>query len=185
MKRTLLIVGAAFVLSPFLSADARANHDAEFASVEPTILLRCQQRHSSEHSSFEEEQIAHHTFHHESFTERQARQNSHIRDLLRQRQTSHSQIGSIASVPIVIEIQGDCNAIRVGIGAASQDELFPGEFDHLSDYEAWSEALRGHHRGASGLWLTRPGSGWDWFLRRRGNSIRFPAYPSESVPRDK
>ncbi|MFK8183958.1 MAG: hypothetical protein AB8B99_11335 [Phormidesmis sp.] len=203
MKRTILTVGAAFVLLPFFSAAARADHYAEWTSAEPTIVLRCRQRlsterhsfehrssgnrssenHSSEnhsfsHHSFETEQTERYATHHDSFSEQHANSNAPIREILRRRETSRS-----GDRPVVIEVQGDCDAIRIGIGT-EWDELFPGEFDHSIiyedwdyenwDYENWDDTPRsrpGRPDGTLYPWRTRPGSGWDWLFRRSDSSL--------------
>ena len=183
MKRTLLTVGAALMLLPFFSADARAEHSSELTSTDPTILLRCHKNISTDNYSFEEEQIESYTFHSESFTEQHPRRNSPIREILRNRQSHHSEQG-----PIVIEIQGDCDAIRVGIGnARSQDELFPGELNHANDYEALYEMLRDRHDDRQDSptprpWLTRPGSGWDWLFRQSNATMHNDAIAGEPAP---
>lgn len=190
MKHTLLTVGAAFILLPFFSADARAEHYLESATTEPTILLRCHKTPSTESYSYEEEQYESHRSHSETFSERYESRESPIREILRRRETRHRDTHS-EKTPIVIEIQGDCDAIRVGRGARSQEELFPGELNQSSDYEEWQEDLyeywqeefRDRHGGASGSphpWLIRPGSGWDWLLRSYPDVRDSVVRPSES-----
>lgn len=181
MKRTLLTVSAVLALQPFFSADARADHYAELTSTEPTILLRCHKTLSTENNTFEEEQIESHLSYSEAFTEQHRSRNSPIREILRNRQNHHS-----ASVPIVIEIQGECDAIRVGLGSdLSQDELFPGELNHSNDYEALYEMLRDRHDNppnAPRPWLIRPGSGWDWLFRQSNADIYNDAATSDPTP---
>ena len=179
MKRTLLTVVTVLALLPLFPADARADHYTELTSADPTILLRCRKTSSTENHSFEE-QMESHTFHSESFAEQYESRRSPIREILRNRQASSSE-----QTPIVIEIQGDCDAIRVGIGAErSQAELFPGELNHPGDYEALYEMLRDRHDAlpdSAHPWLIRPGSGWDWFLRQSNAAISNDSETGESA----
>jgi len=168
MKRNLLIAGAVFVLLPIFSTQAQATPEYTTPLTGPTVLLRCRENYSSTRRfSDRAQQIESYSTHSYSVTEHRTSRNSQIREILRRRRTD-----AAAETPVIIEIQGDCDAMRVEINAGHlQDELFPGEFDHSENYgesyEAWRDALR-NHQHETYPWLTRTGSGWDWLLRQRG-----------------
>lgn len=59
---------------------------------------------------------------------------------------------------LTVDIQGNCEQVRIHLGQAAQDPT-----------ENWREGWHEEHSLGDILpWLTRPGSGWDWFLRDRG-----------------
>lgn len=155
MKRALLTVGAAFVLLPFIAVDAQASHSPdELTSVAPSVLLRCRKTISTETYLFEGEQFEHRISRRDSTDaqypsrefhpgrESHISRESPIREILRHRGLYYTEV-----TPIIIDIQGDCDAIRVEIGTErSPNERFP----------------------TPRPWLTRPGSGWDWLFRQQG-----------------
>ncbi|MEL6353108.1 MAG: hypothetical protein AAFR58_15345 [Cyanobacteria bacterium J06627_28] len=88
---------------------------------------------------------------------------------------------------VVIEIQGDCEDIRIRVDADHAleelhfEELYPGELEPSDSYEDWHEDLRNIRRpGEPRPWLTRTGSGWDRLLRTR-EAINEPIEPEAAV----
>lgn len=114
------------------------------SSQRPRILVRCRQE-----SFFDELS--------EGLPDRpqreQASSYSSIRELLSNREDEE----------IVIEVRGNCNDIRIQIEAARQQaQPYSGQLSHPEayPYPIWNEEPDRDD------WLTRTGSGWDWFLRR-------------------
>ncbi|MEL6489776.1 MAG: hypothetical protein AAFQ95_07415 [Cyanobacteria bacterium J06621_3] len=175
MKRKLLTAGAVFFLLPLFSPKVLADPYYAPESPEPTVLLRCRETISSDRyhaestfeSSFESEHSEFYTSTGDSSADRRERRRSQIREILRRQETGHAHTG-----PVVIEIQGNCDAIRVDIDAdSSWDEYIPDDLETSRGYEEWRESIRGRRRYGERPeeaypWLTRTGSGWDWLIRR-------------------
>lgn len=147
MKQILFSLSAALCLMPLLSLSAQANAPSS------AVILRCREATSTEHHSLE---------HFSS-------DRTSIRDVLRQTETHTTETASV-----VIEIQGNCEDIRVRVDAdhvldeLHSEELYPGELEPSDSYENWHEDLHNVRRpGEPRPWLTRTGSGWDWLLRTR------------------